>query len=287
MVDVGLTVDLRIARIPAGAGDPDELIERDPERWQSVLARALPAFEFYFETVTQLVDRDSENWRQQLIDRIMPVIQEFPFALGMQAAWIERLSDITGIQSRLLQSRLSAGSQPGSGRRSAAPRPEATAVKSTPLPRQVNLRAEAERALTQVLLNCPLPLELVDAVSAVEPADTDLANLLDLIVSQAGSGRRPNVMNADPKVKQLAEELLHAPLDDLSDGRVVPAIRIHLATIRLLDVKRRLDDIQGLFPELTPDDRPALRKQWNLLLTERSDLEKQMLELQQKVVAGA
>jgi DNA primase len=286
MVDVGLTVDLRIARIPPGAGDPDELIERDLERWQSVLAASIPAFEFYFDTVVRMVDRDSDGWRQQVIDRIMPVIQEFPFALGMQAAWIERLSDITGIQSRLLQSRLSAGTQPISGRRATAPQRDAPPTKALPLPRQVNLRAEAERALTQVLLNCPLPSDLVDAVSDVHPADPDLADLLALIVSQAGSGRRPNITNVKPRVQHLAEELIHAPLDDLSDSRITPAIRIHLATIRLLDVKRRLDDLQALFPELTDEDRPALRKQRDLLLGERSDLEKQMLDLQQKVVAG-
>ena len=286
MVDVGLTIDLRIARIPPGAGDPDELIARDPERWQAVLAGSIPAFEFYFDTVVRLVDRNSETWRQQIIDSIMPVIQGFPFALGMQAAWIERLSDLTGIQSRLLQSRLTAGTQIRSSYRQVAPSRSRSVPSPVPVPRQVNPLAQAERSLVQVLLNRPLPLELVDAVSELHPADSDLDSLLRIIVSQAGTGRRPAIADAEPRIRQLAEDLIHAPLDDLTDGRITPAIRLHVAAIRLCQVKSRQSDLQALLPELTPEDQPAGKRQLRLLLEERRDLEKQMDDLQHEVVAG-
>ncbi len=287
LVDIGLTVDLRIARIPPGEGDPDELIERDPERWQSVLAASIPAFEFYFETVTRLVDRNSETWRQQILDRILPVIQEFPFALGMQAAWIERLSDLTGIQSRLLQSRLASGSHLQSSERRKASGPDRAPPKPVPVPLSLDPKAAAEQSLVQVLLHQPIPGELLDALSGVHPSDRNVGALLKLIIEQAGSSRRPDISRAEPSLRQLADELLRAPLDELSEGRIVPAIRLHIARIRLCEVKRRQDDLQAVLPELTPDDQPSGKRQLGLILDEIRDLEKQIDDLNHRVVAGS
>lgn len=291
MVDVGLTVDLRIARIPAGAGDPDELIERDPEAWKSLLDGSIPAFEFYFDTVVESVDRSQDAWRQEIIDRVLPVIQEFPFAVGVQAAWIERLAEATGVQPRLLQNQLKTSSPGGQRRRSVVtartgsrasqPRPTTTLEV-----REVDVRQEAEDSLLGILLPRPCPAEVVPALNEIQPARRAVAELLERCVSAAGTNRRPNLEGLSPEAQELARRLMDATAEELSEARIVPAIRLHLATIRLVGVRRRLDDLRVSLAEIGVEDGDTGRRGLRLVLEERAELEQQIDTLQQQVLAG-
>ncbi|HZT96046.1 MAG TPA: DNA primase [Chloroflexota bacterium] len=284
MVDIGLSVDLRIARLPADAGDPDELIASNPEMWKRIVENAVPAFEFYFDTVARSLNRDERGWRQEAVERILPVIQEFPFAIGTQAAWIERLGELTGIRPNLLQTSLAGRARSAvSGRRrggSAQPGPP-------PAPKAVDSRLEAERSLLQILLHRPLSKELASAVADVKPSSPELAQVFEAVLAQAGSGRKPNLSRESAEVRETAQHLLALPLEDLPEGRVEPAIRLHLATIRLSQVKQRTDDLRQLVPEVGEEDRPSMRRQLTNFFEERLDLERQIDQLQRQVIAGA
>ncbi len=285
MVDVGLTVDLRVARIPPGAGDPDELIERDPQEWRRLIEQSVPAFQFYFDTVVASADRSQDAWRQQIIDRILPVIQDFPFAVGTQAAWIERLADVTGIQPRLLQNRLPTTAAPTRppGRRGAR---RQMAAAPAPSPKRVDPRQEAEDALLRILLQHPCPPELAPALGELRPARPEVREILARVGEAAGSDRRPHLDGLGPAAAELARRLATSPSQDMPDSRVEPAVRLHIAMMRLWAVKQRMTEEQQLLAELGPEDRENGRRSLGLLYAERADLEVQIDELNHKVIAA-
>lgn len=284
MVSVGLSVDLRIARIPAGAGDPDELIARDPDAWNRVLEESIPAFEFYFDTIVSSTDRTEESWRQEMIDRIVPVIQEFGSAVGIQAAWIQRLADVTGVQPRLLQSQLPASAPPPrrrAGQKQATGQPLTHVVHKIIDPQEA-----AENSLLQILLRKPCPAEVAPALTDVHSARVAADELLQCCISQAGSGRRPTIAGVSEEGRTLAEKLLTVGVDDLPEHRLAPAIRLHMATLRLARIRRRQTDVQLLLSDMGEEDKETGRKALKLLLAERDDLEKQMDKLQHDVMIG-
>ncbi len=285
MVDVGLGVDLRIASIPPGAGDPDELIERDPAAWKATIAESVPAFEYYFDVVTRSVNRSEPSWRQDVISRVLPVIQDFPFALGTQAAWIERLGSLTGIRASLLQTSLRSD-QARSDNRTKRALTNRLPTMTPPAPKGGDPEVEAQRSLLQILLQVPLSQTLAPAVSAVEPSNRELKQLFELVVAQAGSRRKPNLSEVTGETRRIAEELISLPLDELPEARIEPAVRLHLASIRLGRIKRRLEAAQQFFSEVGEDDRPTAKRQLSLLLEERLDIEQQMDRLQREVIAG-
>lgn len=284
MVDTGLTVDLRIARIPPDAGDPDELIRRNPDTWMQILEASVPAFEFYFDTVIATADRSSDGWRQEIIDRVVPVIHEFSFAVGTQAAWIERLAEVTGVQARLLQNRLYDGQAPASRRqapRTPAARPKPPIATSTPDGQQ-----EGENSLLQILLRKPCPAEVVPALTEIHSRRIEADELLQRCISQAGSGRRPAMAGIGQDARTLADAILAENLEDLSDHRVIPAIRLHVAIIRLAAVRKRLTDIQLSLGDIGVDDQETGRRALASHLQERDELEKQIDKLQREVIGG-
>ena len=288
MVDVGLSIDLRIARIPQGGGDPDELIQKDAAAWERIIEDAVPAFEFFFDNVVASIDRTDDNWRQDVVDRIMPVIQEFSFAIGTQAAWVERLGEVTGIQPRLLQNRLTPDGQASrnttrtrtGGRGVAAPPPK---LKEQPMLDRVS---EAEDSLLGVLLRNPISLGLVPALTDHTSRRFEVNELLERITSLAGSGRRPNITGVGPEAAALAERLLARPADPLRDNQVEPAVRLHVATLRLHSVRRRSGDLQLALAEIGPDDRETGRRTLKDLLEERQVLEQQIDSLQRQVISA-
>lgn len=286
MVDVGLSVDLRIARIPEGSGDPDELIERDPEEWSRILDGSIPAFEFYFEAITQTVDHSENTWRQQVIDRIMPVIQEFPFAVGVQAAWIERLGEVTGVQARLLQSRL-ASAKPSNSRRPSARGPS-NAPKLSPSMsiKTVDPERDAENSLLQILLRKGCPEEVAPAMKDVRSDRAEVLELLNHCVENAGTGRRPPLADLSGEAGNLGKELLEGEVEELSERRILPAIRLHLASMRLTSVKKRITDIQLSMTEIAEEDRQTAKRSLGQVLEEQRDLEHQVVDLQHQVIAG-
>jgi len=288
MAPVGLSIDLRIARIPEGAGDPDELIQRDPAEWERIIDRSVPAFEFFFETVVGAIDRSNDGWRQDVIDRIMPVVQEFSFAIGTQAAWIERLGEVTGVQPRLLQNRLAPAPGP-TVRRSPGRGPSRPGSSRQSVPvsaRTVDGEAETEDSLLRILLRHPVSMDLVPALSDLKSRRPEVNELLERVVLHAGSGRRPNVTGVGPEAAELTERLLARPGEELRDNRVAPAIRLHMARLRLLSVRKQSTDLQMFLTEIGVEDRETGRKTLSSLLEERGVLEHQIDTLQRQVVAG-
>jgi DNA primase len=105
-------LELLIARLPDDR-DPDELIQGSPDMWEASLANAIPAFDFYFEQTMNGLDRTGEAWRQEAIDRLLPLVQQFAMSAGWQAIWLQRLSQETGIDMQALGRTIPAGRQAG------------------------------------------------------------------------------------------------------------------------------------------------------------------------------
>lgn len=288
LVPVGLAIDLRIARIPLGAGDPDELIQRDREEWERIVDASVPAFEFYFDSAAAAVDRSDDGWRQDLIDRVMPVIQEFSFAVGTQAAWVERLAEVTGVQSRLLQNQLMVAPAGAGTRRRAPSIPAAAGTRPSILLNGTGRdpETEAEDSLLWILIREPVPEEVVKALADLHPRRPEVNELLERISLHAGSGRRPSMAGLGTAAAALAERLKAVDGDDLREARVVPAVRLHIARMRLSKLRRKAEDLQVALGEIGPEDRETGRRALADLFEERQVLEQQIDVLQREVVAG-
>jgi DNA primase len=288
MVDVGLSVDLRIARIPEIAGDPDEVIQRDPAEWERIVESSVPVFEFFFDTVVSSIDRSDDAWRQGVIDRVMPVIQEFSFAIGMQAAWIERLAEVTGVQARLLQNRLNPDQPvaPAPGRR-ATRRPQAGKHPTIAMPAKTfDAEAEAEDSMLRILLRHPAPADLVLALRELSSRRTEVNEVVERICTHAGSGRRPSTAELGPEASELVERLLAHAGEELRDNQVAPAVKLHIASLRLIGAKRRLEDLQGFLTQIGAEDADSGLRALHGLLEEKNVLEHQISDLQKLVVSG-
>jgi DNA primase len=70
-----LKAQVRIAALPDGL-DPDELIQRDPERWRQVLAGAKPIVDYYLGVVGREEDLSSARGKANIVERIAPLIRE-------------------------------------------------------------------------------------------------------------------------------------------------------------------------------------------------------------------
>ena len=215
----------------------------------------------------------------------MPVVQEFPFALGTQVGWIEKLADLTGVQARLLQNRLSPTQLNRSGRRRSAP-PSHLPASSIPA-RTTDPEVEAEESLLSVLLRHPISPEVVPALQDIKWKCPEIEELLEAVIRGAGSGRMPNIAGVNASAATLAERILAKPPDQLRADQILPAVRLHIAIIRLLGAKKSLLDLQSSLTQMGPEDMDTGLKALNGLLVEKNVLEHQIETLQKQVIAGA
>ena len=113
-----LKTQVRIAALPDGL-DPDELIQRDPDRWRQVIAGAKPIVDYYLGVVGREEDLSSARGKANAVARMAPLIREIANA-------VERNHYIQ-LLARLIQTdeRLVAGQVEAAGRTTATqPIPE-------------------------------------------------------------------------------------------------------------------------------------------------------------------
>jgi DNA primase len=255
-------LDLLIARLP-DQRDPDELVQADPELWTSTLSRAIPAFDFYFEQTLRGLDRSTEAWRQEAIDRLLPLVQRFATSAGWQAIWMQRLSQATGVDVQAL-----ARAMPSS-RPSSRPhiRPESNGPAKT-VPESTTSRAltadpvaEFEEALLALLLQVVvIPRDSGELLGDATFERPEHRALLDAVLAWRTTENYDYEMlreTVPPDLIELADRLhaLNAPLPE--DGKVTVAVAFHLARIRQYRVLARLERTRQLLDELPLEDRAA------------------------------
>ncbi|HEX6506977.1 MAG TPA: DNA primase [Chloroflexota bacterium] len=274
-------LDLLIARLPEGRGDPDELIRDEPRLWEESLAAAVPAFEFYFEQTMGSLDRSTEAWRQEAIDRLLPPIQQLSTSAGWQAVWLQRLAAETGVDPSALQRSLPAGSSTRPRRRPAGEgRGQEVVASTTARALSADPVDTVERSLMSLLLKIVvIPSEAFEALKGVELTRAQHRRLLQALMSWRSSDNYDYEMfreELDDETAAYADELrVHDdPLPE--DGKISVAVEFHLTRLRQAQLDSQYRRAASLLEDMTAEDRAAATSTVAALMAERLTLEREL-----------
>jgi DNA primase len=101
-----LQAEICILVLPDGL-DPDELVLSDRERWDALVAEALPVAEYAFQRVMSEVDLSQAKGKREAVERLLPVISAMDSAVE-RSHYLQRLAQHIHMDERLLWSELSA-----------------------------------------------------------------------------------------------------------------------------------------------------------------------------------
>lgn len=286
-------VDLRVATLPENLGDPDECIRDHPDQWEAVIASSVPAFEFFYSQTMVLLDRASSAWRQEAIDRLLPVIQQFSQTAGWQAEWIERLARDTGVEARGLQRSVSSappsarrrGSSPGIGQgQEVTGTTTSRALTTDPL-------TGVEQALLALLLQIiVVPAPVMAELSGVVLGRPEDRALLDAILAWAPRENYDYEMLRETLSEELREyaDQLRARQEPLPDtGKISVAVALHLARIRQFRIHAQLTRGSQTLVDVDVDGQVEAVKALRRLTIEQQEVEQILDRLSRQVLQAS
>lgn len=294
-------LQLRIARLPSSRGDPDELIREDPELWKTSVRDAVPALEYYVAQSIQDSDRSKDDWRTQVIDRVLPVIQQFGGSAALQPRLIGQLVSETGVDIYFLEQAMRSGapsvrSSPRGGSRrtgssgSARGDVQGVVTGTTAHVLAMDARSHIEERLVSILLQVlVIPDDARQLLEHTAFVDAGHQSILDSIIKWAETASYDfesfnERLSADQA--QLAQRLrdLQEPLP--RDGQISVAVAYHLARLERLRVEEAVKQSTRLLVDVAAEDQSAIVNYISLLLQERQDVEIRIDHLSQLTVQG-
>jgi DNA primase len=283
-------LDLRIARLPEDRGDPDDVIRKDPQLWESLIAASVPAFDFFFGQTMESLNRSSDTWKQEAIDRLLPVIQQFSTSTGWQATWIQRLADETGIDPRTLQRAMPLPSPPRRQRQSPTARssPSDATRETTTRVLAADPAAAMERKLIAMLVRMVLiPEDIVGDLEVIRMSVPEYDAILKGLLAWRTRRNYDFEMMRDSlpeETRGRADELyaLHEPVPPDHLARI--GVEYHLARLRHFRLLAQLRRATQAVSEMGADDESATRGSLAELVSERHDLEETLERLSREVV---
>lgn len=290
-------VDLRVARLPANAGDPDEAIRDHPEVWNEAIEGSIPAFDFYFERVMAGLDRSSESWRQAAMDQLLPLLQQFaglPGTAGWQAMWVQRLAAETGIDPGALQRSLPGASASGSTRptrrasRSGQDQERLVVAGTTTRALAADPAGEVEKALVGLLLQMlVLPADATQVLQDIKLEREEHRAILQYLLAWRESGNYDYEMFRETLPEEIGAEAdsLHTNSTPLpEDGKFSIAVALYAARLRHLRIMSEVTRSTQFLGEMSGEDRGTVVASVAQLLSERLEIERSLDRLTQLVV---
>lgn len=104
-----LSANLAIVSMPAGL-DPDDVIRRNPDQWQALVAKAQPLVDFYFRFIADQYDLTSARGKGLAVAEIAPLIAELEDEIERQH-YIQQLSREVQIDELTILSRVQAAAK--------------------------------------------------------------------------------------------------------------------------------------------------------------------------------
>jgi DNA primase len=279
-------VDLRIARLPDGKGDPDELIRDAPELWEKTLASAKPAFEFFFDMTMESIDRSQGGWKQEAIDRLLPVIQQFSSSPGWQADWLQRLAAETGVDAISIQRSLP---MPQNGRRQSARRPSRPEIVAQTTSRALTADPvlEIERGLLALLLQLlVVPREAGEALQGVQLEGENHVEILRELLQWQNFEYEMFRERLSPEAAETADILRTRALPLPPDGKLSVAVQLHLTRLREVRLRTHLQRAQQTLEAMSSTDQVEAAGSILQLAAQKSEIERELRRLEDLVHKG-
>lgn len=253
-------VDLRVARLPEERGDPDELIRAQPEVWEEVLAAAKPAFDFFFEQTMAGLDRSSDAWRQEAIDRLLPVIQQLSSSAGWQAVALEKLARETGVDVRTLQRSLPASGARAQDRKRPPQRAgQEVVTDTTARSLTTDPKTQIERSLLALLLGAMIVPAEAQELLRIEPLnDPAHAAIIYRLLEWQSTGNLDYEMFSETltdEQRTLCDELRSSVLPLPEEDKLTIGIEFHLARLQHFGIQAQLARATQVLESAAPEDK--------------------------------
>jgi DNA primase len=280
-------VDLRIARLPEGHGDPDELIRDQPRLWEETIEASKPAFDFFFDQTMDSLDHSSDGWRQEAIDRLLPLIQQFSHSAGWQAAWIERLAVETGTDPRALQRSLPSPPPP---RRRAQPQLRGSEVAGRVTSRVLvnDPVLEIERGLIALLLQIlVIPLDARAALDGVTLQRPEHQTILTALLGWQNYEYELLRESLPEDTRDIADMLRARRTPLPAEGKTSLAVRLILARMEQARLQRQLRSAIETLPGMEAEDQLAATENLRSLNARIKETDGEVRDLETMVMRGS
>jgi DNA primase len=236
-----LQADIRVTTLPPGM-DPDDVVNRDPKAWESILENARPIVIHVMETLAAGRDLDDPKTKNAIADQVVPLIEDVPSAIERDT-YRQRLARLLRVSESALMG--SGRQRPPRQRRGAVAQPQG-AVQPTAVAESPRSGHPLETHCLGILMRRP-----------------ELIYRVDRAMQQAGLPRLSNddFQRADHQtifsliqesLRQNEVEPLHfvlnrlpLPLADVADEILVRTTRLDPANEKVLgDLLRALIDLR-------------------------------------------
>ena len=95
-----LQADIRVTTLPEGM-DPDDIVNRDPQEWERILADAKPIVMHVMEALAQSQDLDDPKVKDDIAAQVLPLISDIPSAIERDT-YRQRLARLLRVDERAL-----------------------------------------------------------------------------------------------------------------------------------------------------------------------------------------
>jgi DNA primase len=271
--------------LPQGHGDPDELIRDEPRLWEEALDTSKPAFDFFYDQTMESLDRSSDGWRQEAIDRLLPLIQQFSDSAGWQAAWIERLAVETGTDPRALQRSIPAPSRPR--RRQQPLRGSEVAARVTSQGLVNDPVVEIERGLIALLLQIlVIPLEARAALDGVALERPEHQTILKALLGWQNYEYDLFRDGLPDEAREVADTLRTRRMPLPAEGKTSLAVRLILARMEQARLQRQLRSAIETLKAMPADDQLTANENLGGLYQRIKETDGEVRELETMVLRG-
>jgi len=282
-----LKADLRVSTLPDDL-DPDEIVLRDKEEWQQIIASARPIIYHVLDTLMVGQDIDDPKAKSRIAAQVLPLVKDIsnPIERDAYRQYIARTLKID--ESALAGTKVSTAKPRRSSRRKN--NGEASSISS----QQVELTSEKQKLyrIEQEIIAylCTKPKDRfridrflresgMDHLSTDDFIHTENQEMLKVILHSLSQDE----MEADEYIAekidatQLKTELNHSPLPEEDDKKNVSQIRKLEETARLILLARQINTNQEIKElrflqtgqESETEDPPVLNK---VIITRQSEL---------------
>jgi DNA primase len=123
-----LQADIRVTTLPAGM-DPDDVVNRDPQEWERILAEAKPVVVHVMETLAAGRDVDDPKTKNEIAAQVLPLIEDVPSPIERDT-YRQRLARLLRVNEQALLEAMPGTARPRQTPRRPA-RPAAPQVVAT------------------------------------------------------------------------------------------------------------------------------------------------------------
>jgi len=113
-----LKADIRVAVLPDGV-DPDELILKDSQRWETLLTQSQPIVRFYFQQLLKQENPNEPKGKARIVDAMLPLLADIANGVEREA-YVQEVALRLNLDARALLDRLRARERAQAVRQQAA-----------------------------------------------------------------------------------------------------------------------------------------------------------------------